>query len=69
MINFKRILIFLADKDYKFSIKLEKNSKRSLHHGHNVDEKYVTYNIKLADNNKEGNPSILYFIKIIFSLF
>lgn len=51
LINFH----FLADEYYEFSVKLQKDSKRSLHHGHNVDEKYVTYNIKLTQNNEEGN--------------
>ncbi|XP_043470368.1 uncharacterized protein LOC122503758 [Leptopilina heterotoma] len=46
---------FNAGNDYEFSVKLQKNSKRSLHHGHNVDEKYVTYKIKLERNNKEGS--------------
>lgn len=51
-------------------MKFQEDSKRSLHHGHNVDEKYVTYNIKLTQGNKEGNFSLfkifVYYLKIRF---
>ncbi|XP_033208462.1 putative phosphoenolpyruvate synthase isoform X2 [Belonocnema kinseyi] len=48
-----------GENKFEFSSKFQKDSRRILHQGENLDEEYLTYEVKLQKNKNEGTALVV----------